>query len=75
MANTVIVVEHDKDMMLSADYIVDIGPKAGRKGGEVVFQGKPDESAETAHHYQSISQWRDENKKFLLKDVKATENI
>lgn len=43
LGNTVIVVEHDKDMMLSADYIVDIGPKAGRKGGEVVFQGKPDE--------------------------------
>ncbi|MCM1029701.1 MAG: excinuclease ABC subunit UvrA [Alloprevotella sp.] len=39
--NTVIVVEHDKDMMLSADYIVDIGPKAGRKGGEVVYQGTP----------------------------------
>ncbi len=40
-SNTVVVVEHDKDMMLSADYIVDIGPKAGRKGGEVVFQGRP----------------------------------
>lgn len=43
LGNTVIVVEHDKDMMLNADYIVDIGPKAGRKGGEVVFQGKPTE--------------------------------
>ena len=39
LGNTVIVVEHDQDMMLNADYIVDIGPKAGRKGGEVVFQG------------------------------------
>mgnify|MGYP000385199585 FL=1 len=39
--NSVIVVEHDKDMMLEADYIVDIGPKAGRHGGEVVFQGTP----------------------------------
>ena len=39
--NTVIVVEHDKDMMLEADYVVDIGPKAGRKGGEVVFSGTP----------------------------------
>lgn len=39
--NTVIVVEHDRDMMLAADYIIDIGPKAGRKGGEVVFQGTP----------------------------------
>ncbi len=39
--NTVIVVEHDKDMMLEADYVVDIGPKAGRKGGKVVFAGTP----------------------------------
>ena len=43
LGNTVIVVEHDQDMMLNADYIVDIGPKAGRKGGEVVFQGTPSE--------------------------------
>lgn len=43
IGNTVIVVEHDKDMMLAADYIVDIGPMAGRKGGEVVFQGTPAE--------------------------------
>ena len=43
MGNTVIVVEHDKDMMLSADYIIDLGPMAGRKGGEVVFAGTPDE--------------------------------
>ncbi|MBR4388660.1 MAG: excinuclease ABC subunit UvrA [Prevotella sp.] len=41
LGNTIIVVEHDKEMMLAADYIVDIGPKAGRKGGEVVFQGTP----------------------------------
>ena len=39
--NTIVVVEHDKDIMLEADYIVDIGPGAGRKGGEVVFQGTP----------------------------------
>ena len=43
IGNTVIVVEHDKDMMTSADYIIDIGPKAGRKGGEVVFQGTPND--------------------------------
>ncbi len=41
-SNSVIVVEHDKDMMLDADYIVDVGPKAGRRGGEVVFQGTPE---------------------------------
>ncbi len=40
VGNTVIVVEHDKDMMLQADYIVDMGPRAGRLGGEVVFQGQ-----------------------------------
>ena len=43
MGNTVIVVEHDKDMMLHSDYLIDIGPRAGRKGGEVMFQGKPEE--------------------------------
>ncbi len=47
LGNTVIVVEHDQDMMLNADYIVDIGPKAGRKGGEVVFQGTPAEMLKT----------------------------
>ncbi len=47
IGNTVIVVEHDRDMMLAADYIVDIGPKAGRKGGEVVFQGTPEEMLKT----------------------------
>ena len=43
LGNTVIVVEHDRDMMLSADYVVDMGPKAGRLGGEVVFAGTPEE--------------------------------
>lgn len=47
LGNTVIVVEHDKDMMLAADYIVDMGPKAGRLGGEVVFQGTPQEMLKT----------------------------
>ena len=47
LGNTVIVVEHDRDMMLAADYIVDIGPRAGRKGGEVVFQGTPKEMLHT----------------------------
>lgn len=45
--NSVIVVEHDKDMMLAADYVVDMGPKAGRLGGEVVFQGTPEEMLKT----------------------------
>ena len=46
LGNTVIVVEHDKDMMLAADYVVDMGPKAGRLGGEVVFAGTPKEMLE-----------------------------
>ncbi|MBF0577022.1 excinuclease ABC subunit UvrA [Dysgonomonas sp. GY617] len=41
--NSVVVVEHDKDMMLEADYIIDMGPFAGRRGGEVVFAGTPEE--------------------------------
>ncbi len=47
LGNTVIVVEHDEDMMRSADWVVDIGPRAGRKGGEVVFQGTPQEMLQT----------------------------
>ncbi len=46
-SNSVIVVEHDKEMMLEADYVVDIGPLAGRKGGNVVFQGTPKEMLST----------------------------
>lgn len=44
--NSVIVVEHDKDMMLESDYIVDLGPRAGRLGGEVVFAGTPQKMLE-----------------------------
>lgn len=47
IGNTVIVVEHDKDMMLAADYVIDMGPKAGRLGGEVVFSGTPKEMLKT----------------------------
>lgn len=47
LGNTVVVVEHDKDMMLAADYIVDLGPKAGRLGGEVVFEGTPQQMLQT----------------------------
>ena len=75
LGNTVIVVEHDKDMMEAADYIVDIGPKAGRKGGNVVFQGSPKELLKTqtltADYLNGIKQIefpdirRKENKHFL----------
>ena len=47
LGNTVVVVEHDQDMMLAADYIVDMGPKAGRLGGEVVFEGTPQQMLQT----------------------------
>lgn len=75
LGNTVIVVEHDKDMMLNADYIVDIGPKAGRKGGEVVFQGTPEQmmksstiTADYLNGHRSISlpsQRREGNGKYI----------
>lgn len=47
IGNSVIVVEHDKDMMVSADYVIDMGPKAGRMGGEVVFAGTPQKMLQT----------------------------
>lgn len=47
LGNTVIVVEHDRDMMMAADYIVDIGPKAGQNGGQVLFQGTPQQLLQT----------------------------
>ena len=47
LGNTIIVVEHDEEMMLAADYVVDMGPLAGRLGGEVVFQGTPKEMLQT----------------------------
>ena len=47
LGNTVIVVEHDEEMMLAANYVIDIGPGAGRKGGEVVFQGTPEQLLKT----------------------------
>lgn len=43
IGNSVLVVEHDKEMILESDYVIDIGPKAGRKGGRIVWQGKPDQ--------------------------------
>ena len=62
LGNTVIVVEHDEDMMRSADWIIDIGPRAGRKGGEVVFQGTPAEMMKadtlTAKYLRGGVSWR-----------------
>ena len=56
--NTVIVVEHDRDIMLASDYVIDLGPKAGRKGGNVVFAGTPEEMLKsntlTANYLKNI---------------------
>ena len=57
--NSIIVVEHDKDIMEEADYIVDIGPGAGRHGGEVVFQGKVAELKKHSHFDRFISYRRE----------------
>lgn len=61
--NSVIVVEHDKDMMLAADYVVDMGPKAGRLGGEVVFAGTPQKMIQTE---TLTSQYLNGNKKIEI---------
>ena len=55
LGNTLIVVEHDEDTMFAADHIVDIGPGAGRNGGEVVFQGTVDELLQERFHHRSVS--------------------
>jgi len=75
IGNTVIVVEHDEDMMRAGDYIVDIGPGAGRKGGKVVFQGTPQkllkENTLTSEYLNgqkivsNIKKRRDGNGKFI----------
>ena len=67
LGNTVVVVEHDKDMMLAADYVIDIGPKAGRKGGEVVFQGTPEELMKTN---TLTAQYLNGEKKFERQETK-----
>ena len=69
MGNTVIVVEHDKDMMLAADYLIDIGPKAGQKGGEVVFQGLPKDMLK---HHTITSDYLNGKRKIDLPRVKGS---
>ena len=51
LGNTVVVVEHDEDIIRAADYLIDIGPEAGRKGGEVVFEGKLSPEVEAGKSY------------------------
>lgn len=69
--NSVIVVEHDKDMMLAADYVVDMGPKAGRLGGEVVFAGTPQKMLETG---TLTSQYLNGQKKIEIPDKRRDGN-
>ena len=57
IGNSVIVVEHDKDMIERADYVIDIGPKAGKFGGEIISQGTPKETAKRKYYYCSIFEW------------------
>ena len=71
MGNSVIVVEHDEDMMRQADYIVDIGPKAGRLGGNIVFNGTPDELLKS--QTLTAKYLRGELSATLAKDIAASE--
>ena len=76
MGNTIIVVEHDREMILSADHIIDLGPRAGRHGGQVIASGTPSEilksSSLTAQYLtrrktiEVPGKRRDENGKYLL---------
>ncbi len=71
LGNTVIVVEHDEDMMRAADWIVDIGPKAGRKGGEVVFQGTP---ADMLTHHTVTANYLNGVQKITIPQVRREGN-
>ena len=52
-----LVVEHDKDIMLAADHLIDIGPKAGYHGGEIVAQGMPSSLLKIGYAYFELSEW------------------
>jgi excinuclease ABC subunit A len=74
IGNSVLVVEHDKDMILEADEVLDIGPRAGKFGGEILWQGKPKDLVKadtiTAQYINGKRKL-----KFLRKDEKETEKI
>ncbi len=55
IGNSVLVVEHDKDIMLAADYLIDIGPQAGKHGGEVVASGIPQRLIKIGYYYLILS--------------------
>ncbi len=57
IGNSVLVVEHDKDIMMAADYLIDIGPKAGKHGGEIVASGIPNDLLKLRYTYLRLSQW------------------
>jgi len=66
LGNTVVVVEHDEEIMRAADYIIDIGPNAGRLGGELVFQGKPDHVKSTGDESVPYEIEKSHTLKYLL---------
>ena len=49
--NTIIVIEHNLDVIKNADYIIDLGPEGGEKGGEIIAQGTPEQIANTSNSY------------------------
>ncbi len=57
IGNSVLVVEHDKDIMLAADHLVDIGPRAGKHGGSIVAAGTPKAGVEIRLGYRQLSEW------------------
>jgi excinuclease ABC subunit A len=57
LGNTVIVVEHDPQTMMASDWIVDIGPGAGKHGGKVVFEGTPKQILKSQHPYRRLFVW------------------
>jgi excinuclease ABC subunit A len=69
--NSVIVVEHDKEMILSADHVIDIGPGAGRLGGVIVAQGRPQEIMKTK---TLTADWLSRRKKFGIPEVRRNGN-
>lgn len=79
MGNSVIVVEHDEQMMREADYIVDIGPKAGRLGGRVVFAGTPDELLKTdtltAKFLKNSIEFRTETLEKISEEIKPEDEL
>jgi len=57
LGNSVLVVEHDKDMMLRADHLIDMGPFAGKNGGEIISQGSPERNLKPIYINCPVFNW------------------